>query len=142
MNTSKLRKAAIAVYLATDEESVAKDISEMLNGSAYEIDRLRNELSVAERLVEEKTGKVNTASENRMAKIVSYFQNYVATYSDQQNYKTYGDRIFIDDMLYGIGIAINKYQYQNAVGYRLWKKELLKFMNNQTYNFSELTGKL
>jgi len=80
--------------------------------------------------------------QDRMDKIVSYFQNYVATYSDQQNYKTYSDRIFIDDMLYGIGIAINKNKYQNAVGYRLWKKELIKYMNNQTYDFSELTGKL
>jgi len=53
MDTNKLRKASMAVYLATGEESVAKEISEMLSGSAHEIDRLRNELSVAERLIDE-----------------------------------------------------------------------------------------
>ena len=52
MDTKKLRKAATAVYLAT-EESVANDLSNLLNDAAHEIDRLRNELSVAERKVEE-----------------------------------------------------------------------------------------
>ena len=47
MNTNELRKAARAVFLATDEK-VAQDLSDMLNGAAHEIERLRNELSVAE----------------------------------------------------------------------------------------------
>jgi len=40
MDTARLRKAATAVYLATDSESVAKDISDMLNGAADEIEIL------------------------------------------------------------------------------------------------------
>ena len=44
MDTARLRKAAMAVYLAIDSESVAKDISDMLNGSAHEIDRLTAEI--------------------------------------------------------------------------------------------------
>ena len=42
METNELRKAAIAVFLAT-EEVVARDLSNKLNGAANEIDRLRKE---------------------------------------------------------------------------------------------------
>ena len=51
MDTSELRKVAKAVFLATNE-SVAQDLSIKLNGAAHEIDRLRNELSVAELALE------------------------------------------------------------------------------------------
>jgi len=142
MNTSELRKAAKCVFLATDDFSVAEALSDMLSGSAYEIDRLRNELNVAERLIDKNTDKGNVTKQDRMAKIVSDLQKYVTTYSDQPYYNTYSDKTFIEDMLYGIGIAINKEKYQNAEGYRLWKQELIKYMNNKTYDFSELTGKL
>jgi len=47
MDTKQLRKAGIAVFLATDEK-VAQDISDKLNSAASEIDRLRTELMVAE----------------------------------------------------------------------------------------------
>jgi len=47
MNTTKLRKAAQAVHLIVDTED-AQDLSDKLNDAAHEIDRLRNELSVAE----------------------------------------------------------------------------------------------
>ncbi len=65
MDTKELRKAAKAVYFhsktlknrySATEESIAKDLSDKLNGAAHEIDRLRNELSVAERKVEELIG--------------------------------------------------------------------------------------
>ena len=42
MDTNELRKAAIAVFLAT-EAAVAQDLSDKLNGAADEIDRLREE---------------------------------------------------------------------------------------------------
>lgn len=41
INTDELRKAARAVYLATNEE-VAYDLSQLLLGAASEIDYLRN----------------------------------------------------------------------------------------------------
>ncbi len=41
MNTQDLRKAASAVFLAT-EEDIARDLSQKLNSAANEIDRLRN----------------------------------------------------------------------------------------------------
>ena len=42
--TARLRKASVAVFLATGEESVARDLSKMLKGAADEIDSLRAEL--------------------------------------------------------------------------------------------------
>lgn len=51
VNTSVLRRAAKAVFLAV-EEHVAQDLSDKLNNAAHEIDRLRNELSVAEKSLE------------------------------------------------------------------------------------------
>ena len=41
MNTEKLRKASMAVYLATNDESVAQDLSDKLRGAADEIELLR-----------------------------------------------------------------------------------------------------
>ena len=52
MDTNELRKAAKCIFIAVNEE-IAQGIADKLNGAAHEIDRLRNELSVAERQLEE-----------------------------------------------------------------------------------------
>jgi len=44
MNTDELRKAAMCVFLATDE-TVARDLSDKLNWAAEEIDRLKGIIS-------------------------------------------------------------------------------------------------
>ena len=44
-DTNKLRKAGLAVFLAV-EESVAQDLSNMLNTAADEIDNLRKEIDM------------------------------------------------------------------------------------------------
>lgn len=59
----------------------------------------------------------------RIGGIVKKFQKYVATYSDQPYYETYSDETFINDMIYGIGIAIDK-KYEFNKGFKLWKKDL------------------
>ena len=51
INTSDLRRAAKVVFLVV-EEPVAQDLSDKLNHAAHEIDRLRNELLVAEKSLE------------------------------------------------------------------------------------------
>ena len=61
----------------------------------------------------------------RMKKIVSRFQKYVETYSLQQSYCEYSDETFIDDMLYGIGIAIDPNKYKFSTGFDLWKGVLV-----------------
>jgi hypothetical protein len=59
-----------------------------------------------------------------MARIVETFQQYVAVYSDQAGYVNYKDRTFIDDMIYGIGLAIDEKEYKWFDGYKRWKKYL------------------
>jgi hypothetical protein len=55
--------------------------------------------------------------QKRMEGIVARMQEYTRTYSDQAEYRDYSDRIFIDDFLYGIGIALDPKQYRGATGF-------------------------
>lgn len=52
MQTEELRKAAVAVFAATDE-NVAQDIAGKLNGAADEIDDLRGKLNTAEQTLDQ-----------------------------------------------------------------------------------------
>lgn len=60
----------------------------------------------------------------RMRLIVGRLQEYVRTYSDQAHFDTYSDTIFIDDMLYGIGIALEPLEYRTSPGFDEFKKAL------------------
>lgn len=64
--------------------------------------------------------------QKRMRAVVARFQEYVRTYSDQACYDQYRDSTFIDDMLYGIGIAIEPNKHQAAPGYDAFKTKLRK----------------
>ena len=63
-------------------------------------------------------------AQKRMDQIVGDFQEYVETYSNQSNWRDYSDTIFIDDMLYGIGIALNRPDHEFGKGYDTWKEKL------------------
>lgn len=65
-----------------------------------------------------------TAETKRMRGIVAAFQKYVSTYSDQPYYETYLDKTFLDDMLYGVGIAFDREEYSTALGYEKFKARL------------------
>jgi hypothetical protein len=71
------------------------------------------------------------ARKKRMEKIVKKFQKYVATYSDQKFYKTYSDECFVNDMLYGIVIALDK-KYEFGSGFQLWLKDLKYFFKHRS----------
>ena len=60
----------------------------------------------------------------RMRQIVAEFQKYVATYTDERFYEDYSDATFINDMLYGIGIALD-HKYRGSDGYRAFCNEHL-----------------
>lgn len=65
-----------------------------------------------------------TKEQLRMRAAVAEFQNYVRTYTKQKHYDTYTDSIFMDDMLYGIGIALNEGDYAFSEGYERFKAKL------------------
>jgi hypothetical protein len=56
---------------------------------------------------------------------VNHFQKYVGTYRDQAYWETYPIETYINDMLYGLGISIDR-KYRFAGGYEKFKKYLLK----------------
>ena len=61
---------------------------------------------------------------------IAYLKRYIDTYDrqllyDQQLlYEEYSDRVFIDDILYGLGASLDK-KYENADGYRVFLEEVL-----------------
>ena len=89
-----------------------------------------------------------TKKQKRMKEIVNKFQKYVETYDKQHGYLDYTDNTFIDDMLYGIGIAISG-DYKFAQGFFKFKELLRKegvclTMEPEDYNqlffWGELSG--
>lgn len=69
--------------------------------------------------------------QKRMIAIVKSFQEYVLTYTKQQGYANYGDETFILDMLYGIGIAIDKDKYSMAPGFDDFKKRFAAYLKTR-----------
>lgn len=67
-------------------------------------------------------------SQKRMELMVKYLQRYLETYDKQVGYKNYEDETFINDVLYGLGVALNPEKHQYAIGFDLWKKELIEFL--------------
>ena len=64
----------------------------------------------------------------RMELMVKYLQRYIETYDKQYGYQNYTDRTFINDILYGLGVALNPENHQYANGFDRWKKELIEFL--------------
>ncbi len=64
----------------------------------------------------------------RMELMVKYLQRYLETYDKQYGYQNYTDRTFINDILYGLGVALNPENHQYADGFDRWKKELIEFL--------------
>ena len=65
----------------------------------------------------------------RQAKVksaIEYLKKYISTYESQPGYLDYPNDIIINDMLYGIGVAIGKQKYKYANGFKSFKKYLLK----------------
>lgn len=60
----------------------------------------------------------------RMRLIVGRLQEYVRTYTNQAHYEDYSDTIFVDDMLYGIGLALEPLDHQGASGFEKFKAQL------------------
>ena len=71
---------------------------------------------------------MTTAKEKRMQKAVKYLTEYMETYDKQLNYEKYSDKTFIDDILYGMGVALDKGKYEYSTGFREFKKVLIKHL--------------
>ena len=54
-------------------------------------------------------------------KSLEALKHYIDTYDQQPNYQEYSFNIFVHDILYGLGIAIDKDKYHAAQGYKKFK---------------------
>lgn len=70
--------------------------------------------------------KPKKCPKERMRRIVKDMQEYIDTYSSQRGYERHSDETFVNDMLYGIGISINKQDFGFAGGFRRFKEKLKK----------------
>lgn len=70
-----------------------------------------------------------TKKEKRMKAAITSLTHYMVTYGyDEDNYG-WTDKSFINDVLYGLGVALHGDKYKFANGYDEWKKELIKHLN-------------
>jgi hypothetical protein len=68
-----------------------------------------------------------------MEAAVSSLQRYMATYSEQPGYTGYSDRCFIDDVLYGLGRALEPKLYGgNSQGFDAFKERLVAHLQKDT----------
>ena len=66
----------------------------------------------------------------RMRLMVKYLQRYMETYDQQIGYEHYRESTFIDDVLYGLGVALNPKEHQFSDGFDVWKKKLIEHINS------------
>lgn len=53
----------------------------------------------------------------RIRKAVDYLQTYMETYTAQSHYEDYSESIVIDDVLYGLGVALWGDEHTYASGF-------------------------
>ena len=59
---------------------------------------------------------------------IKYLKRYIDTYDKQFGYLDYTDETIIDDILYGLGVAIDSDEYKFASGFRKFKERLAKHL--------------
>ena len=67
--------------------------------------------------------KPNKKQREKMKAAVAYLQKYVATYSSQCGFESYSEETYIDDILYGLGVSLDK-KNEWAGGFENFKERL------------------
>ncbi|HPR92396.1 MAG TPA: hypothetical protein PLR64_04055 [Candidatus Dojkabacteria bacterium] len=67
---------------------------------------------------------------NTNEEVVDYLIKYINTYKDQLGYKEYSTGTLVDDMIYGIGVALSK-EYEWANGYEKFRKDLVEYFSER-----------
>ena len=62
-------------------------------------------------------------------KVIESMTEYLQTYPKQAFWEKYTPKTIIDDLVYGLGIAVDE-KYVGASGYRDWKAYLIKFLQD------------
>jgi len=62
--------------------------------------------------------------------VIAAMKHYIDTYQDQLGWKQYSKETMLADLVYGIGIAMDRDKYEFADGYNEFKKDLIEFLTN------------
>lgn len=66
-----------------------------------------------------------------MGRAVRFLQHYIGSYKDDLGgWKHLETRVFIDDVLYGLGVAIAPKRYRFADGFKRFKADLVKYLQS------------
>jgi len=60
----------------------------------------------------------NLKKQKRVVKIIKSLKHYINTYNRQIGYLDYSDETIIDDILYGLGTALDANKYSFFEGFR------------------------
>ena len=74
---------------------------------------------------------------DRNKQAVERLAHYWGTYNKQPGYENYSTETFLNDGLYGLGIAIDSRKYSFANGFAQFKRDLLKYLNGGTNYFKD-----
>lgn len=78
--------------------------------------------------------RAQAKARRRMEAAVSSLQSYMATYSEQPGYAGYSDRCYIDDVLYGLGRALEPKLFGgNSQGFDAFKERLSAHLQKGTF---------
>jgi hypothetical protein len=72
--------------------------------------------------------KTMTARQKKVDAAIKYLVKYMATYDKQIGYLEYTDETIIEDVLYGLGVAIGGKKYMWANGFATFKERLAKHL--------------
>lgn len=64
----------------------------------------------------------------RMEAAVASLRSYMSSYNNQAHYEDYTDQTFIDDVLYGLGVALDPEAHRFATGFDRFKAQLVKHL--------------
>ena len=67
---------------------------------------------------------------NTIEQTVEYMIKYINTYKDQFGWKEYTHETFLDDMIYGIGVAMSD-QYKMAQGYEKFRADIDEYFKER-----------
>ena len=68
-----------------------------------------------------------------MRKAIQYLMDHMNTYDLQGGCLDYSDETLIDDVLYGLGVALGGKEHQYAQGFEVWKAKLRKHLERNPF---------
>jgi hypothetical protein len=111
-------------WIEKDDETIffhnqIKDIKLLENYNTYDTENIQNNENYLIELFDDDHFNINW----------EYFKEFVNTYNIYRD--SFGDECTIEDMLYGLGVALDVKKYSYASGYKLFKKHLKQWLESK-----------